>query len=87
VSNTKRVTRTYNLEEEGGGRGASSSGQGRSANASWGLESVSDLGSALEVGAGTDSDRGCAAGSAGAEVVMDTATAAVVIAGTGGTGG
>jgi hypothetical protein len=73
VSNTKRVTRTYNLEEEGGGGGASGRGRARSANTSWGSESVSDPGSAVEAGAGTDSARGCAAGSAGVEVIMDTA--------------
>jgi hypothetical protein len=84
ASNTKRVTRTYSPEEEGGGEGASGRGRGRSANASWGSESVSDPGSTVEAGAGTDSDRGCAAGSAGAEVVMDTATAAVVTSGAGG---
>ena len=52
-----------------------------------GSESVSDPRSAVEAGAGTDSDRGCAVGSTGAEVVMDTATTVVVTAGAGGTGG
>jgi hypothetical protein len=85
ASNTKRVTRTYNPEEEGGGGGASS--RGRSANTSWGSKSVSDPGFAVEARAGTDSDRGCAAGSVGVEVIMDTAIAAVVTAGGGGTGG
>jgi hypothetical protein len=87
VSNTKWVTRTYSPEEEGGGGGASGRGRGRSANTSWGSKSFSDPGSAVEDGADTDSDRGCAAGSAGAKVVMNTATAVVVIAGACGTGG
>jgi hypothetical protein len=56
ASNTKRVTRTYNPEEEGGGGGASGHGRGRRANASWGSELVSDPGSAVEAGAGIDSD-------------------------------
>jgi hypothetical protein len=72
---------------EGGGGGASGHGRGRSANTSWGAESVSDPGSAVEAGAGTDSNRGCTAGSARAKVVMDTATAVVETAGAGGTGG
>jgi hypothetical protein len=72
---------------KGGGRGASGRSRGRSANASWGSESVSDPGSAVEARAGTNSDRGCAAGSTRAKVVTDTATAAVVTAGAGGTGG
>jgi hypothetical protein len=48
---------------------------------------VMDLGSAVEAGAGTDSDIGCGAESAGARAVMDTATSAVVTAAAGGTGG
>lgn len=87
ASNTKRVTRTYTIEEEGGGEGASGRGRGRSANTSWGSESVSDPGSAVETGADTDSDRGCDAGTTGEEVVTDTATTAVVTTGAGGTGG
>jgi hypothetical protein len=62
-------------------------GRGSRENASCGSESVSDPGSTVEAGAGTDSDGGCAAGAAGAEEVIDTATAAVVTAGAGGTGG
>ncbi len=52
-----------------------------------GPESVSDPGSAVEARAGTDSDGGYAAGAVRAEEVTDTATAAVVIARAGGTGG
>jgi hypothetical protein len=85
ASNTKRVTQTYR-PEEGGGGGAFGRDPGRSVNASWGSPSLSDPGSAVEAGAGTDSDRVCNAGSAGAEAVMDTATAAMVTTGTGGTG-
>jgi hypothetical protein len=48
---------------------------------------VSDPGSAVEAGARTDSDRGYTAGATRAEEVIDTATAAVVIARAGGTGG
>jgi hypothetical protein len=50
-------------------------------------ELVSDLGSAVEARAGTDSDGGCAVGAAGAEEVTDTATTAVRTTGAGGTGG
>jgi hypothetical protein len=50
------------------------------------LESVLDPGSAIEAGASTNSDGGCAVGAAGAEEVTDTATVAVVTAGAGGTG-
>jgi hypothetical protein len=46
-----------------------------------------DPGSAVEAGAGTDSDGSCAAGAAGAEEVTDNATTAVVTAEAGGTGG
>jgi hypothetical protein len=46
-----------------------------------------DPGSAVEDGAGTDSDKGCDARSAGAGAVMDTTIVAVVTAGVGGTGG
>jgi hypothetical protein len=55
---TKRVTRTYTPEEEEGGEGASGRDRGRSANASWRSESVSDLGFAVEAGASTDSEEG-----------------------------
>jgi hypothetical protein len=44
-----------------------------------------DPGSTVEAGAGTDSDRGCDAGSARAGAVTDTATAAVVTTCAGGT--
>jgi hypothetical protein len=86
VKHQKR-TQTYIPEEEGGGEGASGRGCGRRANTSWGSESVSDPGSAVEAGAGTDSDGGCAAGAVGAEDVIDTAITAVVTSGAGGTGG
>jgi hypothetical protein len=66
---------------------ASGHSRGKRANASCGSESVSDPGYAVEAGAGTDSDEGCTAGATGAEEVTDTATAAVVTAGAGGTGG
>jgi hypothetical protein len=46
-----------------------------------------DLGSVVEVVAGTDSDGGCATGAAGAEEVTDTTTTVVVTVGAGGTGG
>jgi hypothetical protein len=49
-------------------------------------ESVLDLGSVVEARVDTDFDRGCAAGSAGAEVVTDTATVVVETACAGGTG-
>jgi hypothetical protein len=72
----------------GGGGGASGRGRGSRANASWGSELVSDPGSTVEAGAGTDSDRSCAARAAGAEeVVIDTATAVVGTAEAGGTDG
>jgi hypothetical protein len=83
----QKGTQTYTLEEEGGGGGASGRGRGRRANASCGLESVSNWGSAVEPEAGTDSDGGCATGAARAEEVIDTATVAVVTTGAGGTGG
>jgi hypothetical protein len=72
----------------GGSGGASGRGRGSRANASWGSESVSDPGSAVEAGAGTDSDGSYAAGAVGAEeVVTDTATAVVGTAEAGGTDG
>jgi hypothetical protein len=80
----QKGTRTYTSEEGGGGGGASGHGRGSRANASCGLESVSDPGSAVEAGVGTDSDGGCATGAAGAEEVTDTTTTAVVTAGAGG---
>jgi hypothetical protein len=87
AANTKRVTRTYIPEEECGGKGASGCGRGRSANESWGSELVLDPGSAVEAGAGADSNVGCVIGSTWAGAVMDTATTAVVIAVAGGTSG
>jgi hypothetical protein len=72
----------------GGGGGASGRDRGSRAYTSWGSESVSDPGSAVEAGAGTDSDGSCAAGAAEAEeVVTDTATAVVGTAEAGGTNG
>jgi hypothetical protein len=72
----------------GGGGGASGRSRGSRANASWGSEPVSDPGSAVEAGAGTDLDGSCAAGAAGAEeVVTDTATAVVGTTEAGGTEG
>jgi hypothetical protein len=72
----------------GGGGGASGRGRGRRAYASWGSESVSDPGSTVEAGAGTDSDGSCATGAAGAEEVFtDTATAVVGTSEAGGTDG
>jgi hypothetical protein len=78
---------TYTSEEGGGDGGASGRGRGSRANASCGSESVSDPGSAVEARAGTDSDGSYAVGAAGAEEVIDTATAAVVTVEAGGTGG
>jgi hypothetical protein len=52
----QKGTRTYRPEEEEGGGGASGHDRGRRANASSGSESVSDPGSVVEAGAGTDSD-------------------------------
>jgi hypothetical protein len=87
ASNTKRITWTYRPEEEGGGKGTSGRGRGRRANTSWGSESVLDAGSTVEAGAGTDSDWGCDEGAVGVEVVIDTATTTMVIAGVDGTSG
>jgi hypothetical protein len=87
ASNTKRVTRTYRPEEEGGGEGASGHGWGRSANASWGSKSVSDVGFVVEAGDGTNYDIGCGAGSGRAGAVTNTATVVVVTVDAGGTGG
>jgi hypothetical protein len=71
----------------GGDEGASGRSRGSSANASWGLESVSDPGSAVEAGAGTDSDRGYAVEAVGSEVVTDTTTTVVGTSEAGGTSG
>ena len=71
----------------GGGGGASGRGRGSSANASWGSKSVSDPGSTVEAGAGTDSDRGYAVEAVGSEVVTDTTTAVVGTSEAGGTSG
>jgi hypothetical protein len=56
-------------------------------NATWGSESVSDPGSAVEAGAGTDSDWGGATEAIGSEVVTDTTTEVVVTAEAGATDG
>jgi hypothetical protein len=53
------VTRTYILEEEEGGHGASGCGRGRRANMSRVSESILDPGFVVEAGAGADSNAGC----------------------------
>jgi hypothetical protein len=87
ASNTKRVT--PNLHTRGGrrrrGRIRSRSRQKRKRKL--GSESILDPESAVEARASTDSNKDCDAGSTRAEAVMDIATAPVVTACAGGTGG
>jgi hypothetical protein len=81
------VTRTYILEEGGGGDDTSGHGRGRRVNTSKVSESASDLESIVEDGAGADSDAGCDAGSARAKADTEIATIAVDTTDVGDTGG